>query len=159
MKSPTGRLVFGIYLNASSERTVAAQGAYSEFRELSEDIMRSILNSVASSAICASAVIMVQPSTAQAGVMNIVPKAAISQPAPIDQVHYWGYYHWRHRHHWHHAHYWRPWRYRHYHYAYYPRYYYPGYYPWFNPAGAIAGAAVGLATAPFWALTGGPFWR
>lgn len=127
--------------------------------------MRNIVKSVALGAICATAAIAMEAGDAQAGVINVVPKAVIDQSAPIEQVHY-RHHHWRHHHHWRpvyygrHVHYYgRPWRHRHYRYVYYPRrYYYPAYYPWFNPAGAIAGAAVGLATAPFWALAGAPYW-
>jgi hypothetical protein len=77
---------------------------------------------------------------AQAGVMSIPTKEVISAPSSLEQVHY---RYWHHHHHWRHA-YWR-------HHRYY-RYY--GYYPYYNPAGALAGAAVGLATAPLWAFGG-----
>lgn len=130
--------------------------------------MRNIVKSIALTAIFATAATVAQPSDTQAGVINVVPKETISQPSSIEQVHYrrhhhhWRHHHWRHHHwrhhHWRHAHYRHHWRHRYYRYGYYPRYYYPGYYPWYNPAGALAGAAVGLATAPFWALTGPGWW-
>ncbi len=81
--------------------------------------------------------------------MSISRSETIAGPSIVEKVHYryWHHHHYW-RHHWHYG-YWRP--YRHYRYVYYPRYY--GYYG-YNPAGALAGAAVGLATAPLWALGG-----
>jgi hypothetical protein len=100
--------------------------------------------------VCGTVAMGASINQSAAGVMSIPSKEALSQSSPIESVHYrrWRHHHyyhhanWRHRHHWRHAH----WRHRHY------RHY--GYYPWHNPAGALAGAVVGLATAPFWALGG-----
>lgn len=88
-----------------------------------------------------AAVAIAAPVGAEAGVMSISDRATISPDSPLEQVHYRRYHH---HHHWRHAH----WRHRHYGYG----------YPYYNPAGAVAGAAVGLATAPAWALLGGPYW-
>ncbi len=84
------------------------------------------------------------PLKPQAAVTSVPTKAVISPTTSVEQVyhrhyyHHYGYYHRR---------YYRPHYYGHY-----------GYYPYYNPAGAVTGAAVGLATAPFWALFGGPYY-
>jgi len=111
--------------------------------------------------------------------MSIAGKSTVETQSAVDQVHWrrWCYPHRRHVWHYgwhrHHAHFWpyryvyyNPWRwgYRYvsynpwrwgYRYSYYPRYRY-GYYPYgWNPGAAVAGAALGLASAPLWGLSGG----
>jgi hypothetical protein len=115
-------------------------------RDPKEVDMRSVHKFCALITICAAAGAAAQ---ARAGVISPPTKETISGPSLVQQAHYrhWHHYHWRGHHHW--AHHWR-----HGHWAYYPRYRAYGYYPWRNPAGAVAGAAVGLATAPIWALGG-----
>ena len=114
--------------------------------------MRGLTKTCTLAAACVVAGLVQPAPQARAGVMSI-PRAEIIGPSSsLEQVHYryWRHHHhhyWRHHHHhhyWRHG-YWRPYRYH--------RYY--GYYPAYNPVGALAGAAVGLATAPFWALGGG----
>ncbi|TLG71875.1 hypothetical protein [Methylocystis sp. B8] len=101
--------------------------------------MRKIARAYALGIICGAAALGSSVNQSDAGVMSIAGKEPLSLSSPLESVHYRCC---RYRHYWRHAY----WRHRHY------RYY--GYYPWYNPAGAIAGAAVGLATAPFWALGG-----
>ena len=134
--------------------------------------MRSIAKFCAVTAVCAVAGLA---STVQsrAGVMSIARGEAINGSSLVENVHWRGHWGWRHAHWrghhwgWRHAH----WRHHHWRYAYWPRHYwyrhaywrhhrygYYGYYPWFNPAGALAGAAVGLATAPLWAFGGYPYY-
>lgn len=103
--------------------------------------MRGSIKTCTLAAACVVAGVAQPAPQAQAGVMSIPRAEIIGTSSSLEQVHY---RRWRH-HHYHH-HYWR-----HRHYRYYRHY---GYYPWYNPAGAVAGAAVGLATAPFWALGG-----
>jgi hypothetical protein len=91
---------------------------------------------------------------AKAGVMPAPSQGALGASTPVENVYhrYWRHHHygrygyWRHRHYYRHYGYWR-------HHHYYRHY---GYY--YNPAGALAGAAVGLATAPLWAFGGWPGW-
>ena len=127
--------------------------------------MRNFIKFGALTASCAAVAIMAPTTDASAGVMSVAGKTTIAQSSLIDQVHYRRYCH-RHHGHWHYGwhygyyrHYgYHPWRYR---YGWYPRYrysYYPygGYgYGWYNPAGAVAGAALGLASTPLWGLGGG----
>jgi hypothetical protein len=83
--------------------------------------------------------------TASAGPMSVASSQVVTPPIPIEQVHYYYRHHYRHYG-------WYPHRYRHYgwrHHRYYHRYY-----GW-NPAAAVAGTALGLATVPFALATGG----
>jgi len=64
--------------------------------------------------------------TASAGPMSVTSSQVITPPIPIEQIRYY---------------------YRH-HYRHYGWYRYPSYYGW-NPAAAVVGGAVGLATLPF----------
>ncbi len=113
--------------------------------------MRSVTTSYALTA-CLVAGFAFSTTQARAGVMSTSRSETVAGPSIVEEVHYryWHRHHYWHRHYGH----WRPHRY--YRYAYYPRYYYPRYYGYYgyNPAGALAGAAVGLATAPLWALGG-----
>ncbi len=114
--------------------------------------MRSVTTSCALTA-CLVAGLGFSTTQAHAGIMSVPKSDVIASPSIVEKVHYryWHPHHYWHRH-WHYGH-WRP--YRHYRYVYYPRYYYPSYgYYGYNPAGALAGTAVGLATAPLWALGG-----
>jgi hypothetical protein len=97
---------------------------------------------LAAAACIATAAFTAVPS--QAGVMNVAPKATVSPGLSVDTVHYRHYYR-RHYGHYYHHHYYR------HRYGYYR-------YPYYNPAGALAGTAVGLATAPVFGLFGGPYW-
>jgi hypothetical protein len=131
--------------------------------------MRSSLKFGALSAAFIAAAVMAPTDKASAGVMSIAGKSTVEQSSAIDQVH------WRrvcHRHHWRHARWacgscgyaWYP-RYR---YSYYPwRYRYSSYYPYgygygsyggygYNAGAAVAGTALGLATAPLW--LGNSYW-
>lgn len=99
--------------------------------------MRKIAKACALGIICGTAAFVGSINQSDAGVMSVAGKETLTLSSPIESVHY---RRWHHRHYRRHAY----WRHRHYY----------GYYPWFNPAGAVAGAAVGLATAPFWALGG-----
>jgi len=86
--------------------------------------------------------------TASAGPMSVTsPQSLRPQQSEITSVAYYHYYR-PYRHHY------RHYGYRHHyrHYAYYRHHRY--YYGW-NPVGAAAGAAVGLATLPFAWATGG----
>jgi hypothetical protein len=90
--------------------------------------------------------------TASAGPMTVPSAQIISPPIQIEQAHY--YYRHRYRHYgwhrgWHYG--WYHHRYRHYGW-YHHRYH--RYYGW-NPAAAVVGGAVGLATLPFALATGG----
>lgn len=105
--------------------------------------MRGLTKTCTLAAACVVAGLAQPAPQARAGVMSI-PRAEIIGPSSsLEQVHY-RYWHRYHHHYWRHS-YWRPHRY----------YRYYGYYPAYNPVGALAGAAVGLATAPLWALGGG----
>lgn len=105
--------------------------------------MRRTAYTSAITAVCIVAGLSGSTTQTCAGVINLPSRETITGPSPVENVHYRN---WRH-----HRHY-GYWRHRHYRYVYYyPRY---GYYG-FNPVGALAGAAVGLATAPLWALGGG----
>jgi hypothetical protein len=77
--------------------------------------------------------------TASAGPMSVASSQVVMSPIPIEQVHYYRHHYrhhgwYRHRHHY-------GWRYR-------------RHYGW-NPAAAVAGTALGLATVPFALATGG----
>ncbi len=99
--------------------------------------MRRTAYSSTIAALCTVASLSASTTQTQAGMMNIPSRATITGPSLVENIHYWRHHHY--------------WRHRHYRYVYYPRYY--GYYG-YNPVGALAGAAVGLATAPLWALGG-----
>ncbi|KAF2989189.1 hypothetical protein MJC1_03659 [Methylocystis sp. MJC1] len=105
--------------------------------------MRGLAKTCTLAAACIVAGVAGPAPQARAGVMSIPRAEIVGATSSVEQVHY---RYWRH--HYYHRHwrygYWRPYR----HYRYY------GYYPAYNPAGALAGAAVGLATAPLWALGG-----
>lgn len=105
--------------------------------------MRTIANLCSLTAVCVVAGLCGSTIPSHAGVMSIASKETISGSSLVEKAHYGHSY----RHHWRYG-YWRPHR----HYQYY------GYYPWYNPAGAVAGAAVGLATAPLWAFGGYPYY-
>ena len=79
-------------------------------------------------------------SAAWAGPMNVTSSQVIMPPIQIEQVRYYYRHHYRHygwyRHRYHYG-----WRYH-------------RYYGW-NPAAAVVGGAVGLATLPFAVATGG----
>jgi hypothetical protein len=108
-------------------------------------------------AACVVAGLAVSATPASAAPMPIASKEIVASSSPLQQVHYYRHYY-RHPHYYHHRHYWRHHHYRHYgwrhhyyrHYGWRHHYYY-GYY---NPGAAVAGAAVGLMTAPLWALGG-----
>lgn len=118
--------------------------------------MRKIAKVWALGILCGTAAIAVSINQSEAGVMSVASKEVLGQSSPVETVHYrrWSHHHyWRHahwgHHYWHHAY----WRHHHWHHAYWRHHHY-AYYPYYNPAGAVAGAAVGLATAPLWALGG-----
>lgn len=94
-------------------------------------------------AACVAAGLAVSAPSASAAPMPIAGKELIAGSSAVQQVHY-RYYHHHHywRHHYRHHRHWGYWRHRHYYYGYY------------NPGAAVAGAAVGLMTAPLWALGG-----
>ena len=108
-----------------------------------------------------AAALLALTGTASAGPMSIASSEAITPPLQIEQIHY--RYH-RHRHHYRHYGWHRGWHYApRYRYGWRHRYYrygyrYPGYYG-YNPVGAAAGAAVGLATLPFAMLGAAPYYR
>jgi hypothetical protein len=132
--------------------------------------MRSSVKLGALSAAMVAAALLAPTGNASAGVMSIAGKSTVETQSTVDQVH------WRrwcnpHRHHvWHYG--WHrhnrfvfvP-RYRYVYYPYYRSAYYPyrwrsrySYYPYgygWNPGAAVAGAALGLASAPLWGLSGG----
>ena len=92
--------------------------------------------------------LFVLSATASAGPMSVTSSQVITPPIPIEQVRYYYRHHYRH-HYWHYG--WHRGWYRHrYHYG----WRYHRYYGW-NPAAAVVGGAVGLATLPFAAATGG----
>ncbi|MBI1868620.1 MAG: hypothetical protein HYS06_10075 [Methylocystis sp.] len=103
--------------------------------------MRSTIKSSAAWALCAAMAVTALPSETLAGPTGVSNSAVVSLSSPVETVHYYRHYrYWRHRHH-------------HYGYGYGPYYGY-GY----NPAGAILGAAAGLATAPLWGGWGYPYY-
>jgi hypothetical protein len=85
--------------------------------------------------------------TASAGPMSVASPQTVKPQAQIEQIAY-RYHHRHYRHYgWH-----RGW-----HYGWYRHRYYHRYYGW-NPAAAVAGAAVGLATLPFAVASGWPYY-
>jgi hypothetical protein len=82
--------------------------------------------------IVSGAALLALTATASAGPMSVASSQVVTPSMPIEQAHYYYRHHYRH-HGWYHH------RYRH--------------YGW-NPAAAVAGTALGLATLPF-AVAGG----
>jgi hypothetical protein len=123
--------------------------------------MPNVLKFGALTAACAAAAMLVPSTEASAGVMSVAGKETVSQSSLVDQVHWRRYCHRHWRYGWHygwHRHYvyYPAWRYR---YVYYPWRYRYSYYPYYyNPGAAVAGAAVGLATAPLWGWGGYPYY-
>lgn len=93
--------------------------------------MGNLFKSSVAAAMGAAMAVTVMPSEAQAGVMSVTDKSIVGLSSPAEQAHYRRY---RHRH-----------DYR--HYGHYPRHRYYRY--GYDPVGAaVAGAALGLMTAP-----------
>jgi hypothetical protein len=89
--------------------------------------------------------------TASAGPMSVASSQTVTPPSQVEQARYYRYHH---RHYvwhrgWHYG--WYPTRYHHRHYAWYRHRYW-------NPVGAAAAGAVGLATLPFAAAAGWPYY-
>lgn len=89
------------------------------------------------------AALLALTATASAGPMSVASSQVVTPPLAVEQVHYYRH-HYRHHGWYHHRHY--GWH----HHRYYHRY------GW-NPAAAVAGTALGLATLPF-ALAGGGYY-
>jgi hypothetical protein len=93
-------------------------------------------------AVVSAAALLSLTVAASAGPMNVANSKVITPQPQIVQIAYHYRQHYRH-YAWHHAR----------HYGWYPH----GYYYGWNPVGAAANAAIGLATLPF-ALAGGPYY-
>jgi hypothetical protein len=100
--------------------------------------------------VVSGAALLAVTGAASAGPMSVATPQTVALKSQVEPVYYRYYHrHWRH-YGWH--------RYRYYrHYGWYRHRYYRRYYGW-NPAAAAAGAAVGLATVPFAAATGWPYY-
>src|SRR5262245_26794021 len=100
--------------------------------------------------LLSGAALLALTGTASAGPMSVASPRTVTLQSQIEQAHYWRHHYWRH----HYRHYgWHHYR----HYGWYRPGYYHRYYGW-NPVGAAANAAVGLATLPFAVATGWPYY-
>ena len=103
--------------------------------------MGNIFKSALAAAVLSASAIALVPSPASAGVMGATDKQSVAPASATESIHWRRYCHRHYRHHW--VYYGYAYPYRYYGYAYPYRY---GYYGYANPVGA----AVGLATWPFW---------
>ena len=99
--------------------------------------------------VVSGAAMLALTGSASAGPMSVASPQTVTPPSQIEPVYYRYYRHRHYRHYgWH-----RGW-----HYGWYRHRYYRRYYGYYNPGAAVAGAAVGLATLPFAAATGWPYY-
>jgi hypothetical protein len=86
--------------------------------------------------------------TASAGPMTVASSQVVTPPTQAEQIHY------KYRHHYRHYGWHRGWHYGWHRHRYHYGWRHHRYYGW-NPAAAVAGTALGLATLPFALATGG----
>jgi hypothetical protein len=86
--------------------------------------------------------------TASAGPMTVASPQVVTPPTQAEQIHY------KYRHHYRHYGWHRGWHYGWHRHKYHYGWRHHRYYGW-NPATAVAGTALGLATLPFALATGG----
>jgi hypothetical protein len=106
------------------------------------------MSKIAISALSGAAMLALM-GTASAGPMSVANPQTVTPPSQIEQVRYYHHRHYGLHRGWHYG--WYRSRYHH-RYAWYRHRYY------WNPVGAAAGAAAGLATLPFAVATGWPYY-